>query len=51
MFIKVTEKPNGSTFVRTMEPIRHQDKITQKNFAPCGQFQDNRRGVCFKKSR
>ncbi|MYE07501.1 MAG: IS1634 family transposase [Oligoflexia bacterium] len=30
MFIKVTKKPNGSSFVRVMESVRHQDKVIQK---------------------
>ncbi len=36
MFIKVTEKPNGSTFVRIMESIRLQDKVTQKTLHHVG---------------
>ena len=36
MFIKVTEKPNGSTFVCIMESIRHPDKITQKTLHHVG---------------
>lgn len=36
MFIKVTEKPNGLSFVRIMESTRHQDKTTQKTLHHVG---------------
>ena len=36
MFIKVTQKPNGSSFVRIMESIRLQDKVTQKTLHHVG---------------
>lgn len=36
MFIKVTEKNNGSTFIRIMESIRCQDKVIQRTLHHVG---------------